>query len=97
MMPSMCTFAVKQTNGVPTRAKSQIVVLGYKLLDSILLKSTNKWMNHHWCLKTSRSISASVYTQEYIIYKEQQTRDWKSYDVYLPSAVCNWPVVLIKI
>jgi hypothetical protein len=27
-IPSMCTFTVKRTNGVPTRAKSQIVVLG---------------------------------------------------------------------
>jgi len=27
-MPSMCTFTVKKTNGAPTRAKSQIVVLG---------------------------------------------------------------------
>jgi hypothetical protein len=27
-MPSMCTFTVKKTNGIPTRAKSRIVVLG---------------------------------------------------------------------
>jgi len=27
-IPSMCTFLVKHTNGVPTRAKSRIVVLG---------------------------------------------------------------------
>ncbi len=27
-MPSMCTFTIKRTNGVPTRAKSRIVVLG---------------------------------------------------------------------
>lgn len=27
-IPSMCTFTVKRTNGVPTRAKSRIVVLG---------------------------------------------------------------------
>jgi hypothetical protein len=27
-IPSMCTFTVKKTNGVPTRAKSRIVVLG---------------------------------------------------------------------
>jgi hypothetical protein len=27
-IPSMCIFTVKQTNGVPTRAKSRIVVLG---------------------------------------------------------------------
>jgi hypothetical protein len=27
-MPSMCTFTIKRTNGLPTRAKSQIVVLG---------------------------------------------------------------------
>jgi hypothetical protein len=27
-IPSMCTFTVKKTNGVPTRAKSRIVALG---------------------------------------------------------------------
>jgi hypothetical protein len=27
-IPSMCTFTIKRTNGVPTRAKSRIVVLG---------------------------------------------------------------------
>jgi hypothetical protein len=27
-MPSMCTFTIKKTNGIPTRAKSRIVVLG---------------------------------------------------------------------
>jgi hypothetical protein len=27
-IPSMCTFVVKHTNGIPTRAKSRIVVLG---------------------------------------------------------------------
>jgi hypothetical protein len=27
-IPSMCTFVIKHTNGVPTRAKSRIVVLG---------------------------------------------------------------------
>jgi hypothetical protein len=27
-IPTMCTFVVKHTNGVPTRAKSRIIVLG---------------------------------------------------------------------